>query len=1211
MPFNIPRDSNNKLIKSSTTVNATPTLNNAVSIGTTGQSTFASVNSLTLNGTTVTASAKQLNTLNTTPGIAKPSKAMVLDSSLDITGINSISCNSMRVNGTNITASMFSSGVSNDASNPYLTDITAGKSKESKALIFDSTNNISNINSISTNSLTINNSIIKSPKKNINLNSLTNSCLTTNFDLCAQFAYATGQAANSYISGSLWSDVCWSPELSLYVAVSNGCVSSTTATAQRIMTSNDGYNWTLRTAPSNTNLHCVCWSSQLGMFIAGGVNIIIKSSDGINWTSQSVANTWNKVCWSPELNIFVAISGNNNNSCIVTSSDGNNWTNRIVPSGCKLSAISWSPELNLFVIVCNHFTTSVDKVITSTNGINWTLVNAGMSAYLWACICWSAELNMFLATSTSTSIYMTSSDGFKWNLCQDMLCNIFPTCICWSKDLQLFIAIDVFTSPNNNCNILYSPNGYIWYRNSSNSIKSNNEYTSIIWNSEYKQFLTVSGNSVSGTNYDSNTFRVVVLNSIIPSSSSATGSSITFSNTNKYIGINSSSPSVPLEINSTNGNCFKQYYSFNNTKYITYDILSTGQFNITTPKYFCINTDSFSYGLMLNNTIIKTTANEFNTYLTNNTPGTATASKLLMVNSDTNISGINVLSCNSLTVNGSSISAASNSQYFVNSVIGSATASSAILAKNNNIASINNISSNKLLVNSSSIINSTTPSVNLTNLKDQISYSKYSIQSALSKLSVRNVTTGNFRCGVYSPELGIFVAGSQSSTNSLSYSKDSITWVDCTNQLLSSQTIYAICWSPHLMMFIASSTSYLLSSFDGINWNITNCIPEANTFNSICWSSELKLFVAVASSGAYRVAISYNGYDWYKTSVPNAYSWRTVCWCNTLGLFIAGSSDAQSNNLMSSPDGITWTSISKTYTYAINCLEWSEELNMIIAVCGNNNPYLYSYDGITWIPQNVISGNGYTWQNIKWISDLGIFVAVANTSMSIAYSYDGINWNTIINSFSYSTSYNSIMWSPEISMIVIAVNGGTLTTNIITSDIFKQSSRSCLKSQTNEFVFDNINGQVGLGLSPTYQLHLSSDSAAKPSTSTWTVSSDERLKENIQNADLDMCYNNIKNLRLVKYTWKDDIYSVDQVADRSKLGWIAQEVEQIYPKAVEKVNMHGYEDCRTLNTDQIIASMYGCAKKIINNFSTDDSKFDILSNNINTLETFLNSLPDE
>lgn len=125
-------------------------------------------------------------------------------------------------------------------------------------------------------------------------------------------------------------------------------------------------------------------------------------------------------------------------------------------------------------------------------------------------------------------------------------------------------------------------------------------------------------------------------------------------------------------------------------------------------------------------------------------------------------------------------------------------------------------------------------------------------------------------------------------------------------------------------------------------------------------------------------------------------------------------------------------------------------------------------------------------------------------------------------------------------------------------------------------------GNVGIGkVDPGYQLELSSDSAAKPSTNTWTVSSDERLKTNIELADLDRCYNTIKSIPLKRYTWRDDVYTVEQVADRSKLGWIAQDVEQFIPKAVQQKNMLGYEDCRTLNSDQIIANLYGCVQKLI------------------------------
>jgi hypothetical protein len=144
------------------------------------------------------------------------------------------------------------------------------------------------------------------------------------------------------------------------------------------------------------------------------------------------------------------------------------------------------------------------------------------------------------------------------------------------------------------------------------------------------------------------------------------------------------------------------------------------------------------------------------------------------------------------------------------------------------------------------------------------------------------------------------------------------------------------------------------------------------------------------------------------------------------------------------------------------------------------------------------------------------------------------------------------------------------------------SSRIGVAGTLAEKMRINSLGYVGIGTtSPTYQLQLSSDSAAKPSTNTWTISSDARLKTNITNANLDMCYNNVKNIPLKRYTWLDEVYTEEQVPDRSKLGWIAQDVETYLPKSVEQQEMFGYEDCRSLNSDQIIACMYGALQKVI------------------------------
>lgn len=154
------------------------------------------------------------------------------------------------------------------------------------------------------------------------------------------------------------------------------------------------------------------------------------------------------------------------------------------------------------------------------------------------------------------------------------------------------------------------------------------------------------------------------------------------------------------------------------------------------------------------------------------------------------------------------------------------------------------------------------------------------------------------------------------------------------------------------------------------------------------------------------------------------------------------------------------------------------------------------------------------------------------------------------------------------------------------TDLFRAVNED---SNDLKFVITN-NGSVGIGMatgSTAWQLHLSTDSAAKPSTNTWTISSDSRIKENIIEADYDICYDIVKNLPLKRYTWKQEAYTTEQVTDRSKLGWIAQDVETVFPKAVSTYSFNGVgnfhiDDCKSLNSDQIYAAMYGTIKKLIN-----------------------------
>jgi hypothetical protein len=182
-----------------------------------------------------------------------------------------------------------------------------------------------------------------------------------------------------------------------------------------------------------------------------------------------------------------------------------------------------------------------------------------------------------------------------------------------------------------------------------------------------------------------------------------------------------------------------------------------------------------------------------------------------------------------------------------------------------------------------------------------------------------------------------------------------------------------------------------------------------------------------------------------------------------------------------------------------------------------------------------------------------------------------ILWNGMYNSAYQTAAYISadVDGSPSGNYVPGVIAFGTATASAAPTERMRITS----------------GGYVGIGCIPSYQLQLSTDSAAKPSTNTWTVPSDERLKTDIILADLDRCYEIVRDLPLKRFTWRDDVYTAEQVPDRSKLGWIAQDVEKVFPKAIT-ITEHKIsddeiiEDCRGLNADQLYAVLWGAVQKL-------------------------------
>ncbi|MEK6773138.1 MAG: tail fiber domain-containing protein [Bdellovibrionota bacterium] len=138
----------------------------------------------------------------------------------------------------------------------------------------------------------------------------------------------------------------------------------------------------------------------------------------------------------------------------------------------------------------------------------------------------------------------------------------------------------------------------------------------------------------------------------------------------------------------------------------------------------------------------------------------------------------------------------------------------------------------------------------------------------------------------------------------------------------------------------------------------------------------------------------------------------------------------------------------------------------------------------------------------------------------------------------------------------------------------------------------SASGNVGIGLAPTtYQLELSTDSAAKPGTATWTVPSDSRLKD--IRAPFSRGLAALEELNPIYYSYKKD-NALKLPSDKEYVGIIAQDAQKAIPEAV-KEDDKGY---LTVTTDAIIWTLLNAIKelyhKVIEQFASVNREIDLL-----------------
>ena len=126
-------------------------------------------------------------------------------------------------------------------------------------------------------------------------------------------------------------------------------------------------------------------------------------------------------------------------------------------------------------------------------------------------------------------------------------------------------------------------------------------------------------------------------------------------------------------------------------------------------------------------------------------------------------------------------------------------------------------------------------------------------------------------------------------------------------------------------------------------------------------------------------------------------------------------------------------------------------------------------------------------------------------------------------------------------------------------------------------------------------------------TASWNTGSDRRIKENIERASYDKCYDNINRVELNRFNYIDGFNTLNK--DKMQLGFIAQEVYDVFPKSISQ----GYysdtlniPDLLSIDVSQINYSLYGAVKKLIEINNDDESILNTFDNRIKTIKTILN-----
>jgi hypothetical protein len=233
----------------------------------------------------------------------------------------------------------------------------------------------------------------------------------------------------------------------------------------------------------------------------------------------------------------------------------------------------------------------------------------------------------------------------------------------------------------------------------------------------------------------------------------------------------------------------------------------------------------------------------------------------------------------------------------------------------------------------------------------------------------------------------------------------------------------------------------VMTSPDGETWTARTAAAQQG-YQSVVYGNGL--FVSVNNTGAVRVMISTNGSTWTTSGVSTPLTtyvdWRSVTYGTvddgTNPLFVAVASSG-TDRVMTSPDGINWTSRAAATTSYWNAVTFGDENYVSV---GDAGAAMSSTNGTTWTPRS--TGTTSNWKSVTYGD--GAFVAVGENGAVMTSINKGITWAVRTAAGNNTNNWESVTYGTVAGrgvFVAVSSNGADrVMTSPVTAPAFTLSS---------------------------------------------------------------------------------------------------------------------------------------------------------------------------